>query len=701
MKKLIAMLLCAVMVLGMFAGCGSNNNASTDNNTGNAPAANGGTQADGTTATGTAPVDASEPAIFRVLYSTELTTLNYLITSNAYEQAVGANLIDTLVEYNNKGEMQAGLAIDWSHNDDTTEWTLTLRDNATWVDCNGNVVKNVTAQDFVNAMQYNLTPANGCSTLSVVNGFLVNAEEYYNYMDAKAMAETATVAEDGTVYTIDEAGVVTATAADGTVSATLTPVSFDEVGIKAVNDTTLVYTLCDPCAYFLSMLTYVTYMPAYGMEEFGDKFATSCDTMYYCGAFYLSAYEPQVKQVLTKNAANWDAEHVYLDEIQKTYNAEASTIGPEMVLRGEIDYTSLSADIVDAWRADPETANMVSMERASSDYSYFYCFNFNVYKLNDSFYRNEGETAYAIADQYEPWNWEIAVNNEAFRQSIRHAINRLSTMYVETGDVETAKAYMENTITPAGACADPDTGKEFTAQAALAAIMATDSYNADLAVQYKAQAMQELSGSVTFPVKVLVRYNPNTTNWAEQCAVLEQQLESVLGADYIDIIVEAGPSEGFLSAVRRSCDYMLLLCNWGADYADPETWTDPFYQAVDESKVGGYNRGMRYAYLACAITDNTASAEVVAKYFELVEAAKAIPSGDARYAAFAEAEAYLIDHALAVPYGTSVSGYVATRLNPFEGQYASFGVSNSRYKGQHLLNGFYSMADYAADAANN
>jgi oligopeptide transport system substrate-binding protein len=58
-----------------------------------------------------------------------------------------------------------------------------------------------------------------------------------------------------------------------------------------------------------------------------------------------------------------------------------------MARRGEIDYTTLSADVVDAWLTDASTANMVSMERPAIDYSYFYCFNFNVYALDDSFYR--------------------------------------------------------------------------------------------------------------------------------------------------------------------------------------------------------------------------------------------------------------------------------------------------------------------------
>ena len=64
--------------------------------------------------------------------------------------------------------------------------------------------------------------------------------------------------------------------------------------------------------------------------------------------------------------------------------------------------------------------------------------------------------------------------------------------------------------------------------------------------------MEELTAEgATFPVKVLMPYNPSSTNWDKECQVVEQQLEGLLGSDYIDVIVEAGPSTGFLSEVRR------------------------------------------------------------------------------------------------------------------------------------------------------
>jgi oligopeptide transport system substrate-binding protein len=99
-----------------------------------------------------------------------------------------------------------------------------------------------------------------------------------------------------------------------------------------------------------------------------------------------------------------------------------------------------------------------------------------------------------------------------------------------------------------------------------------------------------------------------------------------------------------------------------------------------------------------SIVDGGASADVIKGYYDLVKAAKAIKTDvNARYEAFAKAEAYLIDHALVIPYGTSPAGYVATKLNVYEGQFASFGVSTMRYKGQKLYDHFITMEEFIAN----
>ncbi len=651
-KKLLAVLLSVAMVTGLVA-CGGNSNASkeTTNNTQTSEVVEN---------------KAVEDGVYRMLYSSEIGSMNYLISGNAADQVVGANTVDTLIDYDSKGTMVPGLAESWSYDEATKTWTFKLRAGQKWLDHTGAAVADVTAQDFVDAMKYVLDPANASDTEWLLEGTILNASDYY----ASLSDEDAS-----------------------------NDMKFEEVGVKAVDALTLTYTLEKDVPYFLSMLGYVCFMPAYGpqLEELGDQFATSEDKMYYCGAYYLANWEPQVEHHYVRNDNNWDAENVFIKEIIKTYNAEASTVGPEMAKRGEIDYTPLGSDIVDSWMTNPETSGMVSMERDNPSYSYFYMFNFNVYKLGDNWQRT-GTGEYSIDEKYEPANWAKAVANENFRQSVMSAVNRTTTVYVNTGDYADPADTIMNTITPTNNIVRD--GKDaYTTLDAFKDIQAADFFNADEALAYKAAAIPELEAAgVTLPIKMLVRYNPSTTNWEQECIVLEQQVEAVLGTDYIDVIVEAGPSENYLSTVRRSSDWMFMKCNWGGDYADPETWVEPFYQR--DNGDGTFHRGGRYAYLAYAIVDNNESADTVKEYFTLVEEAKAITGADQeaeRFAAFAKAEAFLIDHALAIPYGVSEKAYVADKLNVFESQYSPSGVAMNRYKGMKLYENFTSMDAYNAN----
>ena len=184
----------------------------------------------------------SGSSTYTLLYSRQPATLNYLICSADPDLYHGTQCVDTLVEYDNRGKIREGLATTWEWDADTLTWTFHLRDE-NWVDCNGEVLGPVTAQDFVDALQYVLTPAYASSTASLVTPYVAGAEDYYNYLFYKASAENGTVAEDGTTYTLEADGSVTAAAADGTTTR-YAPVDFDTVGVKAVDEHTLTYTLC-------------------------------------------------------------------------------------------------------------------------------------------------------------------------------------------------------------------------------------------------------------------------------------------------------------------------------------------------------------------------------------------------------------------------------------------------------------------------
>ena len=117
--------------------------------------------------------------MYKELYSSESSTLNYLVTSTIAEQTVGANCVDTLVEYDSTGQLKEGLATEWSYDEATLTWTFKLRD-AKWVDSTGAEVADVTAQDFVDALKYELTPEYESANVQNLFGIIANAKEYYN-----------------------------------------------------------------------------------------------------------------------------------------------------------------------------------------------------------------------------------------------------------------------------------------------------------------------------------------------------------------------------------------------------------------------------------------------------------------------------------------------------------------------------------------
>ncbi|HEY8425093.1 MAG TPA: peptide ABC transporter substrate-binding protein [Limnochordales bacterium] len=547
------------------------------------------------------------------VYAGELSTINYLVTASTSEQSVAANTIDTLVEYDHLGIVRPALATSWEVSPDGLTWTFHIRPGVMWVDYRGREYAEVTAQDWVDALRYSFDPANASLTANVAYRVIKNGERYFK-------------------------GEIT---------------DFNEVGVKALDRYTLQYTLERPVPYFLSMLTYTAFMPVNGkfLAEVGDRFGTDNEYLLYNGAYIFAQWEPHNIQVFVKNPKYWDADNVHINRLTFRYNREASTLAPELFLRGQITGASIPTAALDEWMNDPVRRKMVR-PGMTNFYTYFYAFNFDP----------------KFAPEYEPDNWKIAVNNRNFRKAIFHGLNRQAALLTE--DPYNPDRMLSNTITPRNFAAYG--GKDYTQFGPLAAIAAQETYDPELARRYRDLAKQELAGKVRFPVKVMMPYNTSITSWTNRVQVIEQQLEDLLGRDFIDIIPVGFPPTGFLDATRRAGNYALQEVNWGPDYADPETYTDPFVPG------GTYNR----PEMALGYTE----ANGKTRYENLVAAAKAeILDIGRRYELFARAEAFLIEEAFVIPYRVGGGGYLATRLEPFTSPYAPFGVSELRYKGQVVM----------------
>lgn len=590
------------------------------------------------------------------------------------ELVVGANTIDSLVENDTYGNILPSGAESWEVSEDGLTWTFHLRAGQYWYDADGNQKDPVTANDYVAAARYVCDSAMDCANSYLMDGWIVNASELLNYtaaLLANPVEQGTEVGEEqdlvvdanGIIYEGSDWNKETEKYDTWTEVPAVTP---EDLGVEAVDDLTLVYHMVKARPYFLTALQFGTYWPAPAslLAELGENYGLDNYSMWFNGAYLLSEFKPNEKRVYTKNENNWDAEHIYIERIEQTCNTEATTLAPELFLRGEIDYADIGSDIVADWLSDPEKSQMISSSRVIGDYSYFFGFNFEP----------------KFDAEYEPENWAIAVNNENFRKAVFHGINRdeyLAAKY--PGD--DPSIHKINTVTPKGFSVNE--GKDYVFYGGLSKYTEGESFDPELAVQFRDAAKAELEAAgCKFPIKVPVNYNTSSTTWANCTVVLEQQLEELLGADFIDIIVVPYSGSSFLKETRRNGNYALQELNWGADFMDPETWADPFdhensynffcNETLEQDGINQYTK-----------TEETAA--LIDQYFELVAAARE-ETGDmnARYEAFAAAESFYIDHAIVVPGFISGGSYQATKLNAFEGQYAMMGQSSSRYKGQHV-----------------
>ena len=191
------------------------------------------------------------------------------------------NCFEGLVTYDEKGEVVAGNAESWESNDDLTVYTFHLRDGLKWSDGS-----DLTANDYVYSALRVLTPATAGQYVNMISDYVVNAEEFYN----------------------------------GTANA-------EDVGIKAVDDKTLEFTLKSPCPYFVDVVSMWVYFPVQEatIEANGDKWTNQADTYICNGPFKITEMKMGESVVLEKNENYWDADNVTLQKLTYRYILDTST----------------------------------------------------------------------------------------------------------------------------------------------------------------------------------------------------------------------------------------------------------------------------------------------------------------------------------------------------------------------------------------
>lgn len=620
MKRTLAAILALTLVASSLTGC-------TDGQKGKEPV-DGATKtvADGTTETAEEKKDPADMPEYSTVYTAEIDTLNYLKTTNSDGIALFYSILDGLVEFDRFGEMIPCIASDWTVSEDQLIYTMNLRQDVKWYDWKGEEVGLVKAQDFVDGIQWILNQDNASSNSKTVYESLKNAKAYY----------------------------------DGEIT------DFAEVGVRAVDDFTVEYTLERPIPYFLKQLSFPCFFPVNGefLAEQGEMFGVDKDTILYCGAYLLKSFEPQSERVMEMNPDYWNSDIISIGTLNYKYNAEANSIGAELFLRGEINDFILPGSILDEWMNDPEKKEQMRPHNLTN-MSYFMGLNF--------------EPNYDA--EYRPEDWKTAVNNENFRKSLFHGMDRRAAILtVEPYDPESK---LLNTFTRRNLVqAD---GVDYTMMGGLAAYTEGDSFDKEKALEYKEKAMEELEGKVQFPIMIVMPFSTAKVDTANRMQVIEQQMEGLLGTDYIDIIIESYPSTGFTKQVRNPGSFSMMELGWGPDYADPLGMMNPVHSG---SSAKNYTR----VYLAEDLLDSDGTS----KFEKMLDTAAAETKDlRKRYELFAEAETFLLDEAVLIPFYTSGGGYRASYLDPFSGYTSQMGRNGAiKLKGARLLDKPMGMSEY-------
>ena len=644
MKKWIALLLAGVLMLSCLAGCGGDKTDAPAPDSGNQSS---GGQSSGGQSSGGQTAEPEKPAIpegvakdqtVKILYDSEITDWNPLHPSAG---GTWCNWIDTLVEYDNYGMCQPCLAESWTKSEDGLTWTFKVREGVRWQTYDGEFYGDeyVKAEDWVTTAKWILDPANTARTADLLFD-MVGAEEYYTALEAGQ------------------------------------PGDWDAVGIKAVSEYEIQYQLEEACPWFLSRLTYNWGYPtsAKYLEEQGANFGTDNTTILYCGAFLCSEWEPQSYTLNLRNPEYWDIEDIHIEVIEETYNAEAEVVGPELLLRGDVTTADIPTAQIDEWMTDPEKASKIRPERPGT-YNYWFLFNF----------MPTYEERNVDGLQLDHEQWLKAANNLNFRKALYYGLDRLKV--VKIYDPYNPEQFMCGAITKPDFCAAG--GVDYIYSEPLKPYTTVDQFQADEALKYRDAAKAELEAAgVTLPIVAYMPYNTGGQD-GDMAVVVTQQLEELLGTDFIKFVIEGYPNTDYLNTCRRSGNYSFQLCYWGPDYADPLTYTDPF------------RLGQAYAYLwradgaATPAQEGEEGARIGRKgwdetwwknhnYTDMVnKAAEEVVDMEKRYAALAECEAWLLEQAYVIPIGPiGGCGYTASYLNPFESQFAPFGLSDGRYKYQ-------------------
>lgn len=543
-KRFIAFVMVVVLCLGLLAGCKGDTTTNGDVGSGNGKDVNG---------------DSEKEQVFSFSTLDEPTGLNPILNTTGPDNAVQRLFLETLVRYvtdeNGLAVVEPGIAESWEVSDDGLVWTFHLREDAVWDDD-----VPVTAHDFVYTYRMMATPEVGSTNAHLFDDIILNFKEAH-YDEGK---------------------------------------SPEDIGVEAIDDYTLKFTLTKPVAYFLELLNGARPIRQDKYEEWGEEYGSSKDKIVGNGPFKIEVWEPNVKMVFVKNEKYWNAENVKLEKINR-YIVEEPSAAIQAFLTGETDVVGTNDP---DWQQQIEAAGDFDVIVTPGNAPEFLGFN-----CSNKYFKNPKiRLAFSLAIDRERYNEELNHGKSIPLYSlIPDIMNCGEELYIDLID------------------GNPDIIKELQ-----------EKYPDPKALLIEGLKEEGLDPD---PSKMEVRYaTRGTSEYSKKAAEwLLQEWREKLG---VEITIDMMEWNIMWDKVKEG-DYDICTAGWGPYYNDPNALLeiyDPINGYFDSQKTGW--------------TGPDAD-----KYHELLEKAAMTTDNKERAELFYEAEKLLVGTGVIAPIfvGTSTT----------------------------------------------
>ena len=590
---------------------------------------------------------------FSYTYETDPDNLNYLTTGKAATSNITSNVIDGLMENDRYGNFVPSMAEDWSVSQDGLTYTYTIRKDAKWYTSEGEEYAAVKAQDFVTGLKY--AADNKSEALYLVQDSIKGLDAYVK----------------------------------GKVK------DFSEVGIKAIDDQTVQYTLNKPESFWNSKTTMGVLAPV--NEEFltsqGSNFAKATDpsTILYNGPYLLKSLVAKSSVEFEKNPNYWDKDNVHIDKVKLSFWDGQDTNKPAETFKAGGFSTA---------RLFPTSASYPEVEKEFKDNIVYTPQDSSTYLIGTNIDRQSYKYTSKTTDEQKT-STKKALLNKDFRQAIAFGIDRTAYTSQINGESGASKLLRNLFVPPTFVQADGknfgdlvkeklvtygDEWKDVNLDDAQDGLYSPEKAKAEFA---KAKTALQAEG-VQFPIHLDMPVDQTSTTKVQRVQSLKQSLEATLGTDNVVVDIQQLQKDEvqnvtYFAESAAGEDWDLSdNVGWTPDFADPSTYLDIIKPSVGENTKTylGFDAG----------TNNAAAKQVGLEDYEkmVVEAGNENTDVSKRYDKYAAAQAWLTDSALIIPIASQTGRPMLSKMVPFT---LPFAYSGNKGTSEALLYKYLELQD--------